>query len=142
MSFRMRAYGGTYQHIYFGLHDEVPNLSSWVDIPPPHDAHEVADDPVFLSPDRTLCKRWLYRANIASYQQQTMPIAAVTVEWVWMKTPAGVLYVYGLGDDGLWYTELFESGVPKNRRVTSTVLHHGQRLWVADPKQKPPRGGI
>ncbi len=142
MSFRMRAYGSTYKYIYFGLSDEIPNLFAWVDVPPPHDDHEVADDPVFLSPNRTLCKRWLYRANIATYQQQTMPIAAGTVEWVYMKTPAGVEYVYGLGDNGLWYTELFESGSPRNRRVTFPVMHKGQRLWVGDPRQKPPTGGL
>lgn len=142
MAFRMRAYGTPYSHIYWGLSDEVPNLWAWLGVPPPHDDHEVADDPVFVSPSRTVAKRWLYHSVGANYREQSMPVAAGTMEWVYMKTPGGVEYVYGLGDNGLWYTEQFDSGSPRNRRVVSTVMHKGQNLWVSDPRRKPPIGGV
>ncbi len=103
------------------------------------DPTTIVQYPVFLSPNRTIAKEWIVTGLLSEVSR---PVEMGNTEYVNMIGPDGLHYVYGLNNDGTWYIELFDSGVPYDRRVTSTVMHKGQRLWVADPRQKPPTGGF
>jgi len=122
-------------YLIVGVSSESPVAISTVT----HD-HDIADEPIFFSPDRLLAKKLIFR-NPDGLVAIDQPIAAATFEYARMTSPAGVNWVYGLNNDGTWYLEEFESGSPSNRRVVFTVMHKGANLWVADNRIKPPTGG-
>lgn len=132
---------GSPPYLYLGIASESPVALTGAFEPFSYDAHEVQQEPVFFSPDRLLSKQWIWQYS-SGLVEVTRPIAAATYEYVRMLSPAGAVWVYGLNNDGTWYVEAFESGSPSDRRLVTTVMHKGQRLWVADPRQKPPTGAF
>ena len=123
-------------HLVAGVSSESPVALSVVS----HDP-EIADEPIFFSPNRLLSKKLIFR-NPDGLVAINQPIPAATYEYVLLTSPAGVPWVYGLDNAGNWYLEQFESARPSTtRRLVTTVTHKGKLLWVADPRQKPPTGG-
>lgn len=102
--------------------------------------NDIVQDPVFLSPSKTVAKRWRYTHGVA-FTAETMPVAYGNTEYVLMTTPDGSLYAYGLKDDGNFYIEPFSNGVPVNREVQMTLMHKKDLVWVADNRQPTPRKG-
>uniref|UniRef100_UPI0039BC236E hypothetical protein n=1 Tax=Nitrospira sp. BLG_1 TaxID=3395883 RepID=UPI0039BC236E len=146
MAFTMTGTGPVNGYIlYYYLADEVPNYAYGImsvgSDPPKHViANDVKQDPVFLSPNRTIAKQWRFWSGVSA------PIAvpmspAIGLEYVLLTTPAGAVYAYGLGDDGNFYTEPFESGAPYNRIVNMTVMHKRDLVWVADKRRPVPKPG-
>lgn len=145
MSFRIRVYGSSdYPYIWLGLASESPvALTGYIGGPPPHDAQEVIDDPLFISPNRLTARRQKYVLSLGGLVDQVLRSPAwANTEYVRMLTPAGVLWVYGLNDNGSWYIEQMNSNVPTKRILTTTVMHKGTMLFVADNRIKPPTGGL
>lgn len=143
MALRMIAYRSPFEYVYFFIDSESPvGISASSYEAPSHDDQEVADNPVFYSTNRTIARRWCWYSMGFGLYDQPMEVKDATYEYVLMRSPAGAMWAYGLNDDGTWYLEAFDSGVPKNRRVVTTVMHKGKLLWVADPRQKPPTGGV
>lgn len=143
MALRMPAYRSPFDHVYYYIDSESPvSIAASAYTLPSHDNHEVADNPIFYSTNKTIARRWCWYSMGFGFYAQPMGVKDATHEYVLMRSPAGALWVYGLNDNGTWYLEAFESGVPKNRRVVSTVLHKGKLVWVGDPRQKPPVGGF
>lgn len=145
MSFRVPAIGwpaGAPPYLYYAIASESPvSLAGYFE-PPPHDAHEVQEDPIFFSPDRLLSRQRIFHVTLGD-TTRNRPIPAATYEYARLLSPAGVLWVYGLNNDGTWYLEQFDSATPSTtRRLVTTVMHKGKLLWVADPRQKPPTGGL
>src|SRR5574343_716907 len=129
---------------YYYLYNEVPNYSYWVGRigtdPPPHVvANDVKQDPVFLSPNRTIARQFRWASVYAPTEIPVSP--SLGLEYVLLTTPAGVVYAFGLGNDGNFYTEPFENGVPVNRQVVSTVMHKGSLIFIADNRQPMPKPG-
>lgn len=117
--------------------NEVPTISTVVNPRPGLITDTTYDDVILFSTNRTIARR-IIAVDIGSGGGlifQNVPIEYARMEYVEMVTPAGVSWVYGLGDDGLPYVELFTSTVPKKRRIVSTLMHRGNMLWVADPRQ-------
>lgn len=142
MALRIPAYRSPFPYVYFYIDSESPSgVSASSYALPSYDAHEVSENPVFYSTNKAIARR-LWYSVAAGFGEQAMEVKDATHEYVLMRSPAGALWVYGLNDNGTWYLEPFESGVPKNRRVVSTVLHKGKLVWVGDPRQKPPVGGF
>lgn len=139
MAFRIKLVGFPNRpdsHLTIGVNSESPVSVSVVK----HDT-EILDEPIFFSPNRMLAKQLIFR-NPDGLVALVKPIESATCEYARVISPAGVQWVYGLGNDGNFYLEQFDSGVPYDRRVTFPVMHKGQRLWVGDPRQKPPTGGL
>lgn len=145
MAIRIRAvgFGTTLRYLTLGIASESPiGLTSYNEGYPAWDNHEVVREPIFFSPNRLLSQELVF-ANPTGLTGLNQPIPAATYEYVRLLSPAGVLWVYGLNNDGTWYLEQFDSATPSTtRRLVTTVMHKGKLLWVADPRQKPPTGGV
>lgn len=118
----------------------VIDVGATVTLPAHVNANDVVQDPVFLSPNKTLAKRWRYTHG-SGFAAQSLPVAYGNTEYVLMTTPNGSLYAYGLKDDGNFYVEAFTNGVPVNREVQMTIVHKGNLVWVGDNRQPMPRKG-
>lgn len=146
MSIRIRATGFGYnpeRYLTLAISSESPvGLTSYTEGYPRWDNHNLIREPIFFSPDRTLAKELVF-ANGPGLTGLNRPIAAATYEYVQLLSPAGVIWVYGLNNDGTWYLEQFDSATPSTtRRLVTTVMHKGKNLWVADNRIKPPTGGL
>lgn len=122
--------------------DETPTLTP---VKHPPDAllrrDTIYDDVIFLSTNKTAARRWVVDNN-GSFTLKVEEVPYGRTEYIEFLTPAGVSWVVGLNDDGTLYTETFISGVPRNRRVTSTLMHKGDLIWVADNRMPKPRRGL
>jgi len=149
MAFRMRAYRTSslsvpFDYYYLYIANNVPTLSSHHDLNalPSHvDKNGIIQEPVFVSPNRSVAKRWEFFSPAFGLFARTMNVAYGTVEYVMMTAPNGTVYAYGLNNDGTFYLEEFENGVPTNRRTVMTIMHKGKLVWVADNRQPTPRVG-
>jgi len=118
--------------------DETPILAIEANPPNSKVRDTVYESPTFYSPNRALSKQ-LIVSDAGVWTLRDAPLNQATFEYVEMVTPAGVSWVFYLGNDGLFYVELFTSGVPTNRRLVSTLMHKGSLLWVADNRLPTPR---
>lgn len=142
MAYRMKGVRGVTDLIVY-LADEVPTLSFSVPtaIPRHVNANDIYQYPVFLSTNKTAAREWRFFSVAQSPFAFTVPVPYGRVEYIMMNTPAGVVYAYGLNDDGSFYLEEWDNGVPTQRRLTTTVLHKGDLVFVADNRQNTPRRG-
>lgn len=142
MAFTMTGSGtATGLILYAYLSDEVPNGAFAYRNPAHVVANDVKPDPIFISPNRTLAKRWRFYSRSESPAAFSVPVPYGQVEYIMMTTPLGVVYAYGLGDDGNFYLQQFENGVPYNRQLVSVVMHKGSLIFVADNRQPIPKPG-
>ena len=136
MSLSANSPNGTKWVIY--AQDETPILAIEPNPPNSKIIDTVYESPTFYSPNRLLSKQ-LVVSDAGTWTLQDRPLNQAMFEYVEMLTPAGVSWVFYLADDGLFYTELFTSGVPKQRRLVTTLMHQGNFMWVADNRMPKPR---
>lgn len=136
MSMRVISEDETFPHVYFSVTNAGAVSTSFH--PFPHDPF-FHDDPIVLSPDKTLARRWRHRGLIIGFVNQALAPSYATHEFVPMVAPNGTQYVYTIDNTGSWTMQLFESGTPTNRILTTTLMHKGDLVWVADSRFPPPR---
>ena len=136
MSLSANSPNGTKWVIY--AQDETPILAIEPNPPNSKIIDTVYESPTFYSPNRLLSKQ-LVVSDAGVWTLRDAPLNQATFEYVEMVTPAGVSWVFYLADDGLFYTELFTSGVPKQRRLVTVLMHQGSMMWIADNRFPKPR---
>lgn len=142
MAFSMTGTGSAQGYIlYRYLIDEVPNFFYNLSIPSYVSVNDVKADPIFLSPNRAIAKQWKFFSGAQAPVAVSLPVEYGQYDYIMMTTPLGVVYAFGLGDDGNFYTQQFENGLPVNRQVVSTVMHKGSLVFVADNRQPMPKLG-
>lgn len=139
MSVTAKSPDGTVWWLYAA--DETPTLTPVKNPPSSLIIDTVYDDVCFLSPNKVQARRWRVD-NAGSFYLQEVPVPYGLVDYIEFLTPARVSWVVGITDAGDLYTELFTSGSPRQRRITTTVMHKGRMVWVADNRQPPPRRGL
>lgn len=138
MSLRIISSVPNQPYLYIYLTDDAPTFG-WSFAIPSYDANDMVDDPVFLSPSKTLARRLRWTAG--GFVTHVLPVEYGQREYVLMRSPSGSLYAYGLNDDGTFYIEPFDSAVPNDRRVRMTLMHKGRLIFVGDNRQPMPRPG-
>ena len=121
-------------YVYFGVTDAGAVTTSFN--PFSYDP-EAYDNPVVLSPNKLVARRWRYRGPALGFVNQAMPLEYATDEYIPMVAPNGTLYVYQPGNDGTWTMALFTADA--SRRLTTTLMHKGNVAWVADNRFPPVR---
>lgn len=140
MAFSMTGTGPAQGYIaYRYLVDEVPNSAYALSIPPNVSVNDIKADPIFLSPNRAIAKQWKLFSGFPV--AVSVPVQYGQYDYIMMTTPLGVVYAFGLGDDGNFYTQQFDNGLPVNRQVVSTVMHKGSLIFVADNRRPMPKTG-
>lgn len=97
---------------------------------------EVYDNPVVLSPDRTLARRWRYEQG--GFVSEALDPQYGTCDHVMMTSPNGTQYVYTVDNNGDWQYGLFTAA---GLDLTMTIMHKGSLVFVADNRQNTPRRG-
>ena len=136
MAFRAISKAANRPYVYIYANDAGAVLSSF-NVPAHLINEQFVDDPVFLSTNKLVAYRWQWTGS--TFVQQQLPVAYGTHEYVLMPSPNGTVYVYYVTDGGGFAVTTFDSGVPKNRRLTTTVMHKGSTVWVADNRFPPVR---
>jgi hypothetical protein len=121
-------------YVYFAITDAGTITTSFM--PPTYDP-DIHDNPVVLSPNKTLARRWRY--SNAGFTNQQLPVAYGTHEYVMMTAPNGTQYVYTIDNTGTWGSALWTADASRTRDFT--LLHKGDLVWVGDNRQPMPRKG-
>lgn len=121
-------------YVYLAVNDAGAITTSF--LPPTYDP-EIHDNPVVLSPNRTLARRWRYTNS--GFVNQQLPVEYGTCEYVMMTAPNGTQYAYAIDNTGTWGVALWTADASRTRDLT--LMHKGNLVWVADNRQPMPRKG-
>ena len=121
-------------YIYLSVTDAGTITTSF--LPPTYDP-EIHDNPVVLSPNRTLARRWRY--TNAGFVNQQLPVEYGTFDYVMMTAPNGTQYAYAIDNDGNWGVALWTADASRTRDLT--LMHKGKLIFVGDNRQPKPREG-
>lgn len=141
MSVLLKSPDGSSWWVY--VKDDAPSLGVTKHPPPSLITDGVYENPVWFStPNRLKTLRWrVSNAGALTVHVDEQPLSAARVEYISFLSPSGIEYVYGLTDAGAAFLQPFASGIPTQRRLTTTAMHKGKLLWVADNRQPIPRSG-
>lgn len=126
--------GLVFPYVYFAATNAGAITTSFN--PFPYD-QEVYESPAVFSPNKQLVRRWRYAQS--GFVNQALPVEYGMVEYVPMLAPNGVLYIYQPDNNGTWQISLFTASA--SRTLTTTLMHKGNMVYVADNRFKIPRHG-